>query len=106
MKMIQFIEPKVKSVPMAGRWAVWRISPSSTVEEVMAECRCDSACALAAINDAIEDDERIRADERKRIAKYLKDHATAKILDPTSDGVDGYTGACILDLADSIGGEQ
>lgn len=47
-------------------------------------------------------EQEIRADERLRIAKHLKATAINVIKDPNSDGIDGYTGAVILELADEI----
>lgn len=54
-----------------------------------------SQCACMAVNEA-------RADERSRIAKHMRAVATATIIDPESDGIDGYTGAVLLDMAQTI----
>ena len=47
-----------------------------------------------------EDD--VRADERRRIARHMNTIAMDLLRDPTSDAIDGYTAAVILDLADTI----
>lgn len=46
--------------------------------------------------------ESIRADERQRIADHLHKVGVDAIRDPTSDGIDGYCGACIIELAETI----
>lgn len=45
---------------------------------------------------------RLAEEERKRIAGHLQTIATNLIKDAESDGIDGYTGAVILDLAQVI----
>lgn len=47
-------------------------------------------------------EEEIRADERKRIAAHMKTVANATLRDPTSDAIDGYSCAVLLDMAEVI----
>lgn len=45
------------------------------------------------------DEEAIRQDERERVARHLTTVARDQICDPSSDGIDGFVAACILELA-------
>jgi hypothetical protein len=47
-------------------------------------------------------EEEIRTDERKRIAAHMKTIANATLRDPTSDAIDGYSCAVLLDMAEVI----
>ena len=44
----------------------------------------------------------VRAQERQRIARYLKNIGDRLLRDPDGDAIDGYVAATILSLADVI----
>jgi hypothetical protein len=48
------------------------------------------------------DETSIRLDERKKLAKSIKELGTSLIVDPKSDGVDGHVGSCLLEVAETI----
>lgn len=47
-------------------------------------------------------EDEIRADERAHIARCVRATANDTIRNPKSDGVDGFVGAVLLEIADRI----
>jgi hypothetical protein len=64
----------------------------------------DDGCRLSAprAQGGGVNEESIRADERARIARHMRAVANNAIHDNESDGVDGYMGGVLLELADVI----